>query len=133
MYRKYLCKVERKIGRLEVVYMQLSMHDDIKARINLNGTFSEPIPVEICLKQRNAISPSLFAYYLTFLLSFVAFKNVIYVKCWKLFNLSRLVARRKVAYCLIRKFLNADDCHIFTHSDDNTHVFINYFRMRAKH
>ena len=64
--RTMLWKVRKKFGCPDK-FIQLirSLHDDMNAMVNFNGTLSEPFPVESGVKQGDVLAPTLFALYFT--------------------------------------------------------------------
>ena len=117
--------------------MLQSLHDGMKARINFGGDLSDPFPVDNGVKQGDLDAPVLFAIYFAAMLE-VAFKDntsgiyIRYRTTGKVFDLSRLRAKTKVSYALIRDLLYADDADLVTHTEADLQSLLTAFDSTAE-
>ena len=91
--------------------------------VQFDGTTSESFEIKNRVKQGCVLDPTLFGILFSVLLrySFLADMEGIYLHTrtdGKLYNLSRLRAKRKVRRVLIRELLHADDAALVTHIED---------------
>lgn len=129
-----LSKVLKKFGCTDkFVSLTKSLHDDIHAGINFNGTISEPFPVEGGVKQGSIPAPTLFALYFTvvFLVSLQNNKNGTYINfktSRKLFNIRTFTARTNVLQDIIRDFFFSNSCDLKTHNDKEMQELVTCFK-----
>ena len=136
--REALWKILRKKGCPDkFVKVLQSLHDGMKARINFGGDLSDPFPVDNGVKQGDLDAPVLFAIYFAAMLE-VAFKDntsgiyIRYRTTGKVFDLSRLRAKTKVSYALIRDLLYADDADLVTHTEADLQSLLTAFDSTAE-
>ena len=122
--RSGLFRILQKIGcppRLLAVIM--SFHENMHSTVCFNGATSEAFPVISGVKQGCVLAPTLFAIFFSMLLQY-AFKGCsdgVYIHTradGKLFNITRLRAKTKIAKVLIRELLFADDAALTSHTED---------------
>ena len=136
--RKMLWKVLKKFGCPDkFIHLIRSLHDDMKATVNSNGSLSEPFAVENGVKQGDVLAPTLFALYFTavFLVAFKDNTNGVYIRyrtTGKLFNIRRFKANTKVAVALIRDLLYADDCDLVAHTEEDLQDLVTCFDASCK-
>ena len=114
--REGLWKIMAKFGCPNTfISMVREFHDGMQARVQDNGTCSEPFQVGNGVKQGCVLAPTLFSMMFSAMLT-DAFQSrnmgidLRYRTDGKLFNLRRLQAKTKVKTTTARDFLFADDC-----------------------
>ena len=91
----------------QFVEMLKQLHRNMKARVNLNGSLSEPIPVDNGVKKGDIPAPTLFSIYFAVMLSY-AFQDCdtgVFIRfrtSGKVFNLPRLNTKSKTFQSLVR-------------------------------
>ena len=118
-----LWKVLKKFGRTDkFINLIRSLHEDMKAQINFNGSLSDPFLVDSGVKQGDILAPTLFALYFAavFLLAFANNTNGVHIRFRStggIFNIGKFRSKRKVISTFIRELLYADDCDLVTHTE----------------
>ena len=131
--RDLLWKILLKLGcPNHFVSLIRSLHDDMKAWVDIDGVLSEPIPVANGVKQGCIVAPTLFGifYAVVLLIAFKTNENGIYIRyrsSGKLFNLRRFAANTKVLSALLRDLLYADDCDLVTHTEQEMQDLLDCF------
>ena len=114
------------------VEMMKQLHHNMKARVNVNGSLSEPIPVDNGVKQGHIPAPSLFSICFVIMLSY-AFQNFdigVYIRfrtSGKVFNLRRFNTKSKTFQSLIGVLLFADDADLFAHTEEDMQLIMDIF------
>ena len=106
-----------------------SLHSNMKAYVNFNGSLSEPIAVDNGVKQGDIPAPTLFSIFFATMLSY-AFKDCevgVFLRfrtSGKVFNLRRFNASTKVLLELIRELLYADDADFVAHAEHDMQLIM---------
>lgn len=114
------------------VNMIRQLHENMKARLQLNGTVSEGIAIDNGVKQGDILAPTLFSIYFATTLAF-AFRNCEtgvlfrFRTTGKLFNLTRFRARSKTFHSLVRELLYADDVDFVAHTAEDMQGIMDRF------
>lgn len=121
----------------QFVVMLKKLHQNMKARVNVNGVLSDPVSVDNGVKQGDIPAPTLFSIYFATMLVF-AFGNcdigisLRFRTSGKLFNLRRLDAKSKTFQTIIRELLYADDADLVAHSQEDIQRIMNLFSSACK-
>ena len=107
----------------------ISFHGDMHGIVQYDGSYSEPFDIRSGVKQGCVLAPALFGISFALMLknAFGDATEGIHLHTrsdGKLFNLSRLKAKTKIQWRLIRDMLFADDAAIVAHSPSRTHADI---------
>jgi hypothetical protein len=128
--RSALWTILEKLGcPCEFVEMLKQLHRNMKARVNFNGSLSEPVPVDNGVKQGDIPAPTLFSIYFAVMLEF-AFKNCdigVYIRfrtSGKVFNLRRFNSKSKTFQILVRELLYADDADLVAHTEEDMQMIM---------
>ena len=106
-----------------------SLHSNMKAYVNFNGSLSEPISVDNGVKQGDIPAPTLFSIFFATMLCY-AFKDCdvgVFLRfrtSGKVFNLRRFSASSKVFSDLIRELLYADDADFVAHTESDMQIIM---------
>ena len=107
----------------QFVEMLKQLNYSMKARVNINVSLSEPIPVDNGVKQGDIPAPTLFSFYFTVMLSYVfRFRT-----SGKVFNLRRFNSKSKTFQCLVRELLFADDADLVAHTEEDMQLIMDIF------
>ena len=99
-----------------------SFHNDMRGSVSYDGEISEPFLIKSGVKQGCVLAPTLFGIFFSLLLRF-AFRQSeegihLHTRSdGKLFNISRLRAKKNTRTILIRELLFADDAALVSHSE----------------
>jgi len=112
---KLLCCPETLLAIL------VAFHENMKARVQFDGSISETFPICRGIKQGCVLAPTLFGIFFSALLAH-AFPEengiVLHTRSTgRLFNLSRLRAKTKTKRVLIRELLYVDDAALVAYSE----------------
>ena len=116
----------------QFVNMFKQLHRNMKARVNFNGSLSEPISIDNGVKQEDIPAPMLFSIYFAMCLVF-AFQYCdigVYIRfrtSGKVFNLRRFNAKSKVFQALVRDLLYADDADLIAHTEEDMQNIMDIF------
>ena len=116
----------------QFVNMFKQLHRNMKARVNFNGSLSEPISIDNGVKQGDIPAPMLFSIYFAMCLVF-AFQYCdigVYIRfrtSGKVFNLRRFNAKSKVFQALVRDLLYADDADLIAHTEEDMQNIMDIF------
>ena len=131
--RDGLWKIMRKYGcPTKFVSLVRQFHDEMEARVQDDGEYSEAFPVSNGVKQGCVLAPTLFSLMFSAMLS-DAFRDgdvgirLKYRTDGKLFNLRRLQAKTKVLTDIIRDFLFADDCALNASTESDMQSSVDKF------
>ena len=131
--RDGLWKIMAKYGCPEKFNLMVhQFHDGMQARVQDNGTFTEPFSVSSGVKQGCVVAPTLFSIMFSAMLT-DAFGNsdvginIKYRTDGQLFNLRRLQAKTKVQSVTIRDFLFADGCALNASTVEDIPKSVNKF------
>ena len=107
-------------------------HRNMKARVNLNGSLSEPIPVDNDVKQGDISAPTLFSIYFAVMLSyacqdcdigvFIRFRT-----SGKVFNLRRFNIKSKTFHSLVRELLFTNDADLVANTEEDMQLIMDFF------
>ena len=92
--------------------------------MNVDGSLSEPIPVENGVKQGDIPSPTLFSIYFAVMLSYV-FQDCgtgVYIRfrtTGNVFNIRCFNIKSKTFQSLVRELLFADDADLVAHTEED--------------
>lgn len=114
-----------------------ALHENMQARVSLNGELSDPFTVSNGVKQGCVLAPTLFSLFLTATLTH-AFND-----CNKgvliqsrpnadLFNVNQFKSTRKTKGILVRELMFADDTAFIAHSFDDAQEIVTRFSDAAK-
>ena len=104
----------------------------MKVRENVNGSLSEPIPVDNDVKQGDIPAPTLFSIYFAVMISY-AFQDCdirVYTRfrtSGKVFNLRRFNTKPKTFQSLVRELLFADDADFVANTEEDMQLIMNIF------
>ena len=122
--RSALWKILGKLGcPYEFVEILKQFHHNMTARVNVNGSLSEPVSVDNGVKQGDTTAPTLFSIYFAVMLEH-AFKDCdigVYIRfrtSGKVFNLRRFNSKSKTFQIIVRELLYADDADLVTHTEE---------------
>ena len=113
----------------EFVAILKQLHRNMKARVNFNGSLSEPVPVDNGVKQGDIPAPTLFSIYFAVMLEY-AFKDCdvgVYIRfrtSGKVFNLRRFNSKSKTFQALVRELLYADDADLVAHTEEDMQMIM---------
>ena len=116
----------------QFVEMSKQLHRNMKARVNLNGSLSEPIPVDNGVKQGDIPAPTLFSIYFAVMLSY-AFQDCdtgVFIRfrtSGKVFNLRRFNTKLKTFQSLVRELLFADDADLVANTAEDMQLIMDIF------
>ena len=116
----------------QFVEMLKQLHRNMKARVNLNGSLSEPIPVDNGVKQGDIPAPTLFSIYFAVMLSY-AFQDCdigVFIRfrtSGKVFNLRRFNTKPKTFQSLVRELLFADDADLVANTEEDMQLIMDIF------
>ena len=101
-----------------------TMHDDMRATVQYEGTISEPVDVKSGVKQGCVLAPTLFSIFFSMVLkhAYGTSTEGVYLHTrsdGKLFNLARLRVKTKIREVLIRDLLFADDAAVTSHTEQD--------------
>ena len=136
--RDGLFKVLPKIGCPPKLQSMIeSFHTDTKGTVQFNGSSSEPFEIRSGVKQGCVLAPTLFGTLFGLLLkhAFDTTTEGIYLRTrsyGRLFNLARLIAKKKVREVLIRDMLFADDAAVVAHTQDDLQSLMDCFSQACK-
>ncbi len=123
--RSTIWKILLKFGCPErFVGLIPSFHNRMKDRVSFNGTLSEEISINNVMKWGDISAPMLFNIYFPQCLLWKLY--IRYRTSGSVFNVRGLLSQRKVS-SVLRELLNADDCDIVAHSEDELQCFMNHF------
>lgn len=111
----------------------VAMHRHICA----GGELSECFPITTGVKEGCVIAPVLFMIFFRVMLNKTLLNcdKGIYIRFRtnsNIFNISRLNAKTKVYYQLVRDLLFADDCILFSHTEKQMQTIVNNFSSASK-
>ena len=131
--REGLWRIMAKFGCPNTfIEMVRQLHDGMLARVQDQGSYSEPFQVTNGVKQGCVLAPTLFSLMFSAMLM-DAFKDsdvgikLRYRLDGKLFNLKRLQAKTKTRIESIRDFLFADDCALIASTELDMQHSVNLF------
>ena len=125
-----------KLGKLECppqfIEMLKQLHHNMKARVNVNVSLSEPISVDNGVKQGDIPAPTLLSIYFAVMLSY-AFQDcdigvyIFFRTSGKVFNLCRFITKSKTFQSLVRELLFADDADLVAHTEEDMQLLMDIF------
>ena len=116
----------------QFVEMLKQLHHDMKARVNVNGSLSESIPVDNSVKQGDIPAPTLFSIYFAVILSY-AFHDCdigVFIRfrtSGKVFNLRRFNTKSKTFQSLVQELLFADDADLVAQTEEDLQLAMDIF------
>ena len=131
--RDGLFKLLPKIGcPPQLLSIIRSFHDGMQGIVQYDGDYSEPFDIHSGVKQGCVLAPTLFGIFFALMLkhAFGSATEGIHLRTrsdGKLFNLSRLKAKTKIQWKLIRDMLFADDAAVVAHSQADLQALIGKF------
>jgi hypothetical protein len=130
--------LERYGSPPKFVKLVRQFHEDMTARVVVDGEASDDFEVHTGVKQGCVLAPTLFALYLAAMLDEVACKltdqgiQVQYRIDGRFYNIRRFSSKSKSAMEIIRELLFADDCSLVAHSLEELQQIVNTFDEAAK-
>ena len=118
----------------QFVEMLKQLHRNMKGRVNLNGSLSEPIPVDNGVKQGDIPAPTLFSIYFAVMLSY-AFQDCdigVFIRfrtSGKVFNLHRFTTKSKTFQSPVRELLFADDADVIANTEEDIQLIMGIFTI----
>ena len=135
--RVALWQILLKIGcPQKFVRVLQQLHDGMQARVCADGKFSEAFDISNGVKQGCVVAPILFVLFFATMLK-EALKtndNGVHIKFRTdggIFNLRRLRAKTKTIDLLVRDLLFADDCGLFSHTEEGLQSLMNAFAVAS--
>eukprot|EP00745_Piridium_sociabile_P017961 TRINITY_DN26814_c0_g1_i11.p1 TRINITY_DN26814_c0_g1~~TRINITY_DN26814_c0_g1_i11.p1 ORF type:complete len:515 (+),score=121.07 TRINITY_DN26814_c0_g1_i11:351-1895(+) len=131
--RDGLFKILEKIGcPPKLLSMIRSFHEDMKGTVQYDGATSDAFNIRSGVKQGCVLAPTLFGIFFAVLLkhAFGASTEGVYLHTrsdGRLFNLTRLKAKRKIRGVTIRDMLFADDAALATHTESELQRLMDRF------
>ena len=131
--RNALWIIQGKLGcPPQFVEILKQLHCNMKGRVNLNGSLSEPIPVDNGVKRGDIPAPTLFSIYFAVVLSY-AFQDCdigVFIRfrtSGKVFNLRRFTTKSKTFQSLVRELLFADDADVVANTEEDMQLIMGIF------
>lgn len=131
--REALWEILLKLGcPSKFVNVLRQLHDGMQARVAIDGEFSNAFPIRNGVKQGCVVAPILFVIFFAQMLkeALSSTEEGIYIRFRTdggAFNLQRLKAKTKVKDQLYRDLLFADDCGMFSHTEQGLQTLMNAF------
>ena len=134
--RSALWRILGKLGCPRQFFEMLEqLHRNMKARVNVNGSLSEPIPVDNGVKQGDIPAPTLFSIYFAVMLSYAAnaFQDCdigVFIRfrtSGKVFNLRRFNTMSKTFKLIVQELLFADDADLVAHTEEDKQLIMDIF------